>query len=423
MSYFVILIISLLLFAFFSGMEIAFVSANRLMVELERKKGRLPARVISYFNRKPDYFISTMLIGNNIALVIYGIEMAIILEPLVLRFTSSEIIILVIQVIVSTLLILFTAEFLPKMLFRINPNGFLNVFSIPMLVFYVLLYPITITIIGISNFLLKYVGRVKTLKGSRKNAFSKVDLAHLIKESQTAREHENEEESEMKILQNALDFSKVKLRDCMVPRTDIVAVEENTSIDILRMKFIESGYSKIIVYKENIDNIIGYVSSKDLFENPGSIQSALVRPVIVPETMPANKLLRKLMHEHKSLAVVVDEFGGTSGMITIEDLIEEIIGEIEDEHDVSEFVERKINENEFIFSARLEIAYLNEKYNLDIPESDDYDTLAGFILYYNENFPKANQLLTINSFVVKILKIENTRIDLVNIKRVVTRHI
>lgn len=404
-------------------MEIAFVSANRLMVELERKKGRLPARVISYFNRKPDYFISTMLIGNNIALVIYGIEMAIILEPLVLRFTSSEIIILVIQVIVSTLLILFTAEFLPKMLFRINPNGFLNVFSIPMLVFYVLLYPITITIIGISNFLLKYVGRVKTLKGSRKNAFSKVDLAHLIKESQTAREHENEEESEMKILQNALDFSKVKLRDCMVPRTDIVAVEENTSIDILRMKFIESGYSKIIVYKENIDNIIGYVSSKDLFENPGSIQSALVRPVIVPETMPANKLLRKLMHEHKSLAVVVDEFGGTSGMITIEDLIEEIIGEIEDEHDVSEFVERKINENEFIFSARLEIAYLNEKYNLDIPESDDYDTLAGFILYYNENFPKANQLLTINSFVVKILKIENTRIDLVNIKRVVTRHI
>ena len=416
MSYFIIIIISLLLSAFFSGMEIAFVSANRLIIELERKKGRLPARIISYFSNKPGDYISTMLVGNNIALVIYGIEMAMILEPVITRFIQNEISILIIQTIISTLLILFTAEFFPKTLFRINPNFFLNVFSIPVLFFYILLYPVTITTIGISNFLLKYVGRVKTGKISKKTAFNKVDLAHLIRENQTDENNEGEEDDEMKIFKNALDFSKVKLRDCMIPRTDMVAVEENTSIDDLRLKFIESGYSKILVFKENIDNITGYVSSKELFENPRDILSEMVRPVIVPETMPANKLLRKLMQEHKSLAVVVDEFGGTSGMLTIEDLIEEIFGEIEDEHDVSEFIERRINENEFILSARLEIEYLNEKYELGIPESDEYETLAGFILFHNENLPKPNQVIPIDSFVIKILKMENTRIVLVNIK-------
>ena len=413
-----IIIGSLIFSAFFSGMEIAFISSNKLRIELDKKQKLYPSQIISIFIKNPGQYIATMLVGNNIALVIFGIIMAIILKPFIIKFSSNEIAILIIQTIISTVIILFTAEFLAKALFMIRPNIALNIFSPPVLFFYIIFYPITKIIIWISNFLLKFLFNIKINKQQGKNVFGKVDLDNLINEGHSELKMDNQIEHNVKIFQNALDFSKVKLRECMVPRTEITALELNNSIEELKQKFIETGFSRIIIYKNNIDNIIGYINSKKLFEKPKNIKSKLVRVLIVPETMAANKLLSLFIKEKKSIAIVVDEFGGTAGMVTIEDIIEEIFGEIEDEHDVIELEEKQINENEFVFSGRLEIDYLNNKYNLNIPETGDYETIAGFILYHYESIPKINEKITIDSFTFKILKVTHTRLELVNLKKI-----
>jgi len=412
--YWIIIIISLLLSAFFSGMEIAFVSSNKLRIELDRKQERFPTRIISVFTRNPGQYIATMLVGNNVALVVYGIMMAAVLIPLIQLYVSSDLAILVIQTIISTGIILLTAEFLPKALFRITPNAFLKVFGIPVLIFYVIFFPITRVSIWLSNFILKNFMHVKTAVSREKSVFGKVDLDNLVHEVQSESDEQKEIENEFKIFQNALDFSKVKIRDCMIPRTEIEAIEVDASIEELRNRFVETGYSKILVFRDNIENILGYVSSKELFRNPDNIKDRIMSVITVPETMPANRLLRSFMQEHKSMAVVVDEFGGTAGIITIEDILEEIIGEIEDEHDVDEYIEKQVNDNEFVFSGRLEIDFLNEKYRLGLPESEEYETIAGLILYHYENIPKINERIVINShFTFRIIKVTNTRIELV----------
>ncbi|MCK5463615.1 MAG: HlyC/CorC family transporter [Bacteroidales bacterium] len=411
----IFILLSLLFSAFFSGMEIAFFSSNKLRLELDIKQGHLTSRVISIFTSRPGDYIATMLVGNNIALVIYGILMAILLEPFISQFTHSESTILIIQTIISTLIILFTAEFLPKTLFRLSPNTALRVFAIPVLVFYILLYPVTKLTIAISGFILHNFLRVPRNKKAYPDAFGKIDLDNLVNEGNSEHDEQDEPEQEIKLFQNALDFSNVKLRDCMVPRTEIVAFDESVSIEELRSKFIETGLSKILIYKESTDNIIGYINSKELFKNPSDLPSMIMSLPIVPETMPANKLLQSFIKDHKSISVVVDEFGGTSGIVTMEDILEEIIGEIEDEHDTSELTEEKLNEQEYIFSARHEIDYLNEKYRLNIPESDDYETLAGLILVHYENIPKINDRIRIKGFVIRILDVSETRIELIHL--------
>ena len=402
-------------------MEIAFISSNKFKIELEKKQGLYSSRIISIFTKHPAQYIATMLVGNNIALVIYGIVMAIILEPAISKFTSSEITILIIQTIVATIIILITAEFLPKTLFMINPNIALNIFAVPVLFFFILFYPIVKITIILSNTLLKNFLKVKinTISQQGNIAFGKVDLSNLLEENQNNKNKTSEIAHDIKIFQNALDFSKVKLRECMVPRTEITALDINDSIENLKQKFIETGFSKILIYKDSIDNIIGYVHSSELFKNPESIKSMLLELSIVPETMPANKLLTSFIDENKSIAIIVDEFGGTSGMVTIEDIIEEIFGEIEDEHDTSDLEEKQISENEFIFSGRMEIDFINEKYKLKIPESDEYETIAGFILHHHESIPNQNEYIIVNSFNFKILKLSKTRIELVLLKVIV----
>ena len=417
MNSLIIIILSLLFSAFFSGMEIAFVSSNKLRLELDIKQGHLTARVISIFTSRPGDYIATMLVGNNISLVIYGIMMAILLEPSISALVKSETTILIIQTIISTLIILFTAEFLPKTLFRLIPNDALRVFAIPILIFYVILYPVTKLTIVISGFILHNFMRVPRDRAIEPIVFGKIDLDHLVSESNVENDHPDEPEQEIKLFQNALDFSNVKLRDCMVPRTEIVAFDESVSMEELRSKFIETGLSKILIYRESTDNIIGFINSKELFKNPSDLASMIMSLPIVPETMPANKLLQSFIKDHKSISVVVDEFGGTSGIVTMEDILEEIIGEIEDEHDNSELTEDKLNEHEYVFSARHEIDYLNEKYRLNIPESDDYETLAGLILFHHESIPKINDHIHIGGFVFRILDASETRIELIHLNK------
>lgn len=414
-SLFVILV-SLVFSAFFSGMEIAFISSNKLRLELEKKQGTFTSRITSIFTRNPGQYIATMLVGNNIALVVYGITMAVILEPQISRLISSEAMVFIIQTFIATVIILITAEFLPKAIFRLKPNLLLNALSVPVMAFYILLYPISKSIIRIGNFLMKYALGTDVSGDDKKNVFGKVDLDHFVRESQNDFNEEDNLKNDIKLFQNALDFSTIKLRECMVPRPEIVAFEIDTPIEEVKQSFIETGFARILLYKNSIDNIIGYINSKDFFKNPKSIRSMLNRIIIVPETMVANKLLSLFIKEKKSVAVVVDEFGGTAGMVTIEDIMEEIFGEIEDEHDTVDLEERRISETEFVFSGRLEIDYLNEKYNLGIPKSDDYETLAGFIIHHHESIPKISQKLHIDPFIFEIVKMSKTRIELVNLK-------
>jgi len=398
-------------------MEIAFISSNKLRIEVDRKKGVLGSKIISFFTENARQYIATMLVGNNIALVIYGIIMAILLEPLIVAFTQSESLILAIQTIISTLIILITAEFLPKTLFSINPNIALKVFVFPVVFFYILLYPITKLTIALSNLLFKVFRGSVVSDTNGSNVFGRVDLNHLVSESQNEEQVKLDEEHEIRIFQNALDFSNVKLRDCMIPRTEIVALEDNCSVEDLKQRFIETGLSKILIYKESTDNVIGYINARALFKNPDDIPPLIYNMPIVPETMPAKKLLQSLIKQQISIALVVDEFGGTSGIVTIEDILEEIFGEIEDEHDTSMLTEEQISDHEFMFSGRLEIDYLNDKYRLDIPEKDEYETLAGFILYYYENIPKINDRIEIESFIIKIVKVSETRIELLQLTK------
>lgn len=403
--------------AFFSGMEIAFLASNKLRLELDKKQGIFSSKIINVFQNRPSQYIATILLGNNLALVIYGIYMTRSLNPYIERITTSETGILTIQTLISTIIVLMLAEFLPKVIVRINPNKALTLMSVPLLLAFILFYPASRFLQWLSGIIMKKAMKDESARSYDKMVFGKVDLDYLIHESHDeAEDFNHEEKDEIKLFQNALDFTNVKVRDCMIPRPEITAVKADTSVDELRQKFIETGFSKILVYNENIDNITGYITSKELFKNPASIKQNLISISYVPETMPASKLLKKFIQERKSVAVVVDEFGGISGMLTIEDIIEEIFGEIDDEHDVDEFIERDLGDQHYVFSGRLEIDYLNEKYRLSIPESEEYGTLAGFIIYNHGSIPKMNDKILIDNFEIKILKVSRTRIELVQFK-------
>jgi CBS domain containing-hemolysin-like protein len=412
-----IIFLALLFSAFFSGMEIAFLSANRLRIELDKKRGLLSSGIVGYFQRNSGLYLVTILVGNNTALVIYGLMMSKILSPVLQPFVGNHFVQIVANTFLSTLIILFFAEFLPKAIFRVNPNRTLNLFAFPVFFFHVVLFPISYISMLLSNVLLSVVG-VKRHKHEKQKVFGRLDLDGLVNEmSNSEAQVKIEEEHEIKIFRNALDFSKVKLRDCMVPRAEIVAVEDDTVIEELRQRFVETGFSKILVYKDSIDNIVGYVSSKDLFKHPKSLHNNLIAPIFVPETMAANRLLHLLLQEHKSMAIVVDEFGGTAGLVTIEDIMEVIFGEIEDEHDVEELVEKALADGEYVFSARLEVDYINERYPLNIPVSDEYNTLAGFVMSATGRIPKAGEKLSFPDLNITILKAGSTRVELLRIKR------
>jgi len=411
----IIILVALLFSAFFSGMEIAFVSANKLRIELDKKQGASSSKVIDIFSNNPSQYLATMLIGNNIALVIYGLIMATILEPVISNLTQNQGAILLIQTIISTLIILFCAEFLPKTLFKIDPNRNLKIFAYPTYFFYLIFYPIAIITIFLSNIIIRSLLRVNLPKQTS-ISFGKSDLDNLVNENVQEQENSVEFDHDVKIFQNALDFSKIKLRECVVPRTEVTAVSIDEKVEVLQQKFIETGHSKILVYEDSIDNIIGYTHSIKLFEKPTSIKSMIRKIPIVPETMPANKLLALFTKNHKSMALVVDEFGGTSGVVTMEDIIEEIIGDIKDEHDKESLIDKKINDNEFQFSGRSEIDDLNEKYGFNLPTSEEYETLAGLILAQNGSIPKINDTVELNEYSFRILKATTTKIDLIHLK-------
>ena len=415
MNLLIIIFATILLSAFFSGMEIAFVSANKLRLELDKQSEPFSSKILKLVTGNSWNYIATMLVGNNIALVIYGIAFATLLEPVFHLFLQSEIVILLLQTVVSTLIILIFAEFLPKTLFRIFPNTLLKVFSFPLAFFYIIFYPITKFAVGITNLLLKVILKTDIKKNNKNPVFSRIDLNEFVNETDIGIEKKENIETEIKLFKNALDFSKVKLREIMVPRTEVEMLDITSSVSELRLRFIETGYSRILFYEKSIDNIIGYVHSSVMFRNPETIKPHLTNVSIVPETMSANKLLSTFIKEHRSIAIVVDEFGGTAGMVTSEDILEEIFGEIEDEHDTRETVEEKISDTEFILSGRSEIDLLNEKYFLDLPETEEFETLAGLILYYHESIPKINSLIKVGKFHFKILKATNTKIELVNL--------
>lgn len=408
------IILSLLFSAFFSGMEIAFVASNKLHIELMKKRGEFNARILSYFLEKPSRFIATMLVGNNIALVVYGIEMAKVLSPYIEKyFTTNNSLVLLGQTVISTLIVLVTAEFIPKVLFSINANRFVRLFAVPAGLCYFGLYFFASLVVSLSNFVLKKVMRVEQL--DQKRVFGRVDLQQYIEEHATSAKDKNQLDPEIQIFQNALDFSKVKARECMVPRNEIIAMDIGEGINKLTNRFVETGLSKILIYKDNIDQIIGYTHSYELFKQPTDIKSILLPVALVPETMTANNILNLFIKERKSLALVIDEFGGTSGLLTIEDIIEEIFGEIQDEHDLIGYEETRFSENEFVFSGRQKIDYLNEKYNLKLPESDDYETLSGLIVNHCESIPKKNEQIKVGLFILQILKVEQTRVETVKL--------
>lgn len=409
------ILITMVLSAFFSGMEIAFVSSNRMLAQMDKEKMGISKRFLSLFFDNPNSFVSTMLVGNNIVLVVYGILIARLFDQTIFAGMDAAFTVPA-DTVLSTLIILFTGEFLPKTLFQSNPNRLMRVFAFPAYLFYVILWPISRFATFLSGLILRLF-RVRIPKDAISGGFSKVDLDYLIQSSIDNARSNEEIENEVKIFHNALDFPDTKVRDCMVPRTEINSVDINTcTLDELRQKFIESGNSKIIVYTEDIDHIKGYIHSSELFKNPSSWKDGIRSMPFVPETMPAQKLMQILLQQKKSLGVVVDEFGGTSGIVSLEDIVEEIFGEIEDEHDSLKYVAKQTNENEYLLSARLEIDKVNEMFSLDLPESEEYMTLGGLILNAYRSFPKLNEIVTIGKFEFKIIKIATAKIELVQLK-------
>ncbi len=410
----ILILVSLLFSSFFSGIEIAFISSDRLQIELEKERGTIAGKILSRFTKNQAHFIGTTLIGNTISLVVYGIFMANLIEPVLSdilpAYLNNQSLILIIQTILATLIVLLTAEFLPKIIFRIDPNFFLSVFAIPLLLVYFILYPVVYGIVGLSKYIIIKVLHLKFKEDEP--VFSLTDLNEFIQSKFIEDRTEGKFDIDTKIFNNALEFKTVKLRECMIPRTEIVAVELSSDIETLRNEFVESGLSKILVYKESIDDIIGYCHSLELFKKPRNIESILSPIIIVPETLLANELLVQFITERKSLALVVDEFGGTSGIVTIEDIIEEIFGEIEDEHDEQDLVEHKLDDESFLLSARHEIDYLNERYGWNLPLGE-YDTLGGLILSITEDIPSLNQDVIIKPFKFHIVSIEENRINLV----------
>ncbi|MBP7511480.1 MAG: HlyC/CorC family transporter [Bacteroidia bacterium] len=416
MDYPVIIIGSILFSAFFAGMEIAFISANKLLIELKNKQGSTYAQLLSPFVANPSKFISTTLIGNNIGLVIYGIYMAKLLNPILLTWMpileSNVFILLSLQTIISTLIVLVTAEFLPKVLFRINPDNLLKVLIFPFMVFYYLFWPIVHFITWLSKLILTKLSGDQFKENTP--AFSKVDLDQYIDQI-NEQDLPEDIEVDTEIFKNALDFSNIKVRECLVPRTELVSIDIDSTIEELHQKFIETGLSKILIYRDNPDQIIGYVHQKEMFKNPQSTKSILIPIEIATETMSIMDLLNKFLRNRKSLALVVDELGSTAGIITIEDILEEVFGEIEDEHDVEDLIEEELSPNEFRFSARQEIDYINNQYELNIPEGD-YHTLGGFIISRHESIPSNGEKIMLDNYELCIEKVNNAKIDIIKLR-------
>jgi len=412
-SSYLIIIFTRLFSALFSGMEIAFISSNRLKVELDRSKGTLVGKILGGFYRNESRFIAMLLLGNNFVLVLFGIYAAMLLDPILGSWgLEQDSFILLIQTIISTILVLILAEFLPKALVQINPNYFLRLAAIPMYIISVILYLPTEIILFLSNLILKLL---KTKDDTTEKVFSKIDLAHYVQDLNDRIKEEEDFGNEMQILQNALDFSSLKARDCMIPRTEIVGIEVDEDISVLLNTFVQTGLSKILVYRENIDNIIGYVHSYEMFKMPKTIKQILLPIAFVPEAIPGKELLEMFTNQSGNVAIVVDEYGGTAGIITIEDVIEEIFGDIEDEHDSEEWMEEVIGPKEWRFSARADIDYLNDSFNINIPESPDYETLGGLILYHLESIPELGAILEVEPFTFIIEEVSDRRIEVVRI--------
>ncbi|MEP2936020.1 MAG: hemolysin family protein [Gilvibacter sp.] len=407
----IIILISIFLSAFFSGMEIAYISSNKIHIEIEKKQHNFMASVLKRITKRPSKFIATMLVGNNIALVVYGFYMG----ELLMRFIPQQGFTgLLIHTLISTLVILITAEFLPKVFFQIYANSLVKLFAVPGYIFYVLFSFISEFVIWISDFVLKYV--FKTEGDAVQLSFSKLELGNYISEQMETAQESDEIDSEIQIFQNALDFSEVKSREVMVPRTEMQAVDITTSVAQLHELFIETGLSKILVYKENVDDIVGYVHFFDLFKRPETIKKVLMPVVFIPESMLVKDVLNILTKKRKSIAVVLDEYGGTSGMMTVEDIIEELFGEIEDEHDSVDLTEEALDDGRYRFSARLEVDYLNETYKLDLPENDDYETLGGMIVFFTEQIPEEQETVQIAHFELQMIEVSSTKIELVELK-------
>ena len=407
MSEIPIIIISLIFSAFFSGMEIAYVSSNKISIEIEKKKTGFISSIIKILTRKPSKFITTMLIGNNIALVIYGFTMGALLAR---EFGLN----LINQTLVSTFIILITAEFLPKVFFQIYSLKFFKIFILPAYFFYIVFYFISDFVIWISDIFLKIF--FKSKGDNKQMLFSKDELGHYINEQMDAVEKDQKIDSEVQIFQNALDFSELKSRDVMIPRIELVAVEIHDYISNLKSLFISSGFSRILIYKSTIDDVLGYAHSSDLFNKPKTIKSILMPVEFIPEAMLIKDVLNLLTAKRRTIAIVLDEYGGTSGMITIEDIVEELFGEIDDEFDNNELIERKVSDNEYEFSARMEVDYLNENYKLHLPVSEEYETLGGLIVNSTEEIPRVKEEIRVGNFLFKILDVSNTRINLVSLK-------
>lgn len=415
MSNWTIILVSILLSAFFSGMEIAYISSNKLKLEIDKQSNSHFASILRRIFRYPSHYITTILVGNNICLVIYAVTMVKILEPLVVMWSNSVLIIFFVKILLSTLIILVTAEFLPKVFFRLNSNSLLKTLIYPITFFYYLLKPLVIITLFLSKRVLKLFG-LDFVEYSP--VFDKIDLEEYVKRRRNELEHRHQD-VEIKIFQNALDFSNVKVRECMLPRTEIIAVDLNSSIDDLLKIFIHTKLSKVLVYRQNIDNILGYVHSSEIFKSPRNIKSILLPISHVPGHMMANDMLQLFIKEQKKIAIVIDEFGGTSGMITIEDLFEEIIGEIDDEYDEYNDLEIRIDDSNFTFSARLEIDYLNEKYDLKLPSSDEYETLGGLLINTLEDIPEKNKEITVGDYTIVVREVSETKIQSVSLHKTV----
>tara|TARA_B110000495_G_C23004743_1_gene593393 strand:+ start:375 stop:1622 length:1248 start_codon:yes stop_codon:yes gene_type:complete len=412
MSTVTIVIVTLLFSAFFSGIEIAFVSSNRLKLELDKSSDSFISKTIAIFSKDESNFIASMLIGNTIALVIFSISMTELLDPF-LQNISSSFLLLFTQTIISTIIILITAEFIPKAIFRINPNYMLKIFSVPLVFFYFLLFPIVFVMISISEFVLKYIFRLEIKEVN--HLFSKIDLDEYLEILTQHSNADSENNIEVEMLQNALELSNIKVRECMVPRTDMAAINIKSSVEQLLNLFIETKYTKIPVFKDNIDNIIGYVHSSDLFKKPITIKSVMLPIPIVSESLTANEMINTFINKNKSIALVVDEFGGTSGLVTVEDVTEEIVGEIEDEHDIGDIIDEKISNTEYLFSSRMEVDQINDKYNLELPESEEYETIAGLFLSLHEDIPEKGESIMYENKVLLIDSVDEKSIQLIRI--------
>lgn len=415
-SVIIIIVTTLLLSAFFSGMEIAFVSSNKLKLEIEKKEDKTFGWIIDIFLRKPGQYITTLLVGNNIALVIYSLSMSTLLNTIGGHYGLVEPtgLTILLETIVSTTIIIFVGEFIPKMVFSSTPNFFMKVFAIPIYLTYLLLYPIALFSTWLSMGILRILG-LKVDSKHKIKSFNRGDLAYLLEED-GERDEEEETDHEIRLFKNALDFSDLQVRDCMVPRVDIEAVNVTDSIETLTAKFIDTNFSRILVYENDINHVIGYVNTKSLFHKPDNIYDILVEIDYVPETLSAQKMLSKLIKRRSGIAVVIDEFGGTAGVVSMEDILEEIFGEIEDEHDEQDLIERDLGDGTFLLSCRLEVDYLNDKYGLEIPESDEYDTLAGYIIYFYEDIPEEGEEILLDNKKINILRISGSKIDLATVK-------